>query len=103
MGEDDRCTLENIKEGKIDLEHSLLKDISEDGRDFLSKCLERDPAKRMDVKTALQHPWLRLGDVAGTGPQLSCIDNLRDYHKKWKNWVRQSFHFIIKSFLTFVF
>ncbi|CAG2120818.1 unnamed protein product, partial [Medioppia subpectinata] len=37
-------------------------------------------------KQALQHPWLRLADKPGTGTQLGCIENLRQYYKRYKNW-----------------
>lgn len=87
MGANDRETLHRLQAGKIDLLHDLLMEISEEGRDFLSKVLVFDPAGRLDVKSALQHPWLRLADSSPKGDQLNCIDNLREYHKRWKNWV----------------
>jgi serine/threonine protein kinase len=69
------------------MSHERLSDISTEGRDFLSKLLEYNPTKRINVKDALQHPWLRRGDLPGDGNQLGCIENLRGYHKRWKNWV----------------
>jgi len=87
LGANDRETLQNLQKGKIDLSNESLMDISEEGRDFLSKVLVFDPSGRIDVKTALQHPWLRLADRPGVGDQLNCIDNLRQYQKRWKSWV----------------
>ena len=87
LGENDRATLHNLQLGKIDFSHQYLTQISIEGRDFLSKVLEFDQYKRLDVKSALQHPWLRLAERPGTGDQLNCMDNLRQYHRRYKNWV----------------
>jgi serine/threonine protein kinase len=81
--------------GKIDFSNELLMEISEEGRDFLSKVLVFDPSKRLDVKEALQHPWLRLSNQPTAGEQLGCIENLRQYHKRWKNWVSHQINKII--------
>jgi serine/threonine protein kinase len=32
--------------------------ISEELKDFLTRCFEKDPFKRIDAKSLLQHPWL---------------------------------------------
>jgi len=33
--------------------------ISEDGKDFVKRCMERDPSKRMSPLEALNHPWIK--------------------------------------------
>jgi hypothetical protein len=86
LGDNDRATLQHLQLGKIDF--NSLTEISVEGKDFLCKVLERDQYKRLGVNQALQHPWLRLADRPGTGSPLSCIENLRQYHKRYKNWVR---------------
>jgi serine/threonine protein kinase len=32
--------------------------ISDELKDFLTKCFQKDPYKRIDAKSLLQHPWL---------------------------------------------
>ncbi|XP_057809203.1 mitogen-activated protein kinase kinase kinase 18-like [Salvia miltiorrhiza] len=39
-------------------------DFSAGGLDFLSRCLDRDPSKRWSSEMLLDHPFLRMGDVA---------------------------------------
>jgi serine/threonine protein kinase len=38
------------------------ENISEDLKDFLSRCFEKDPFKRIDAKSLLQHHWLTKND-----------------------------------------
>jgi len=37
--------------------------VSKDFRDFIQRCLELDPAKRLSAKGLLQHPWMRFDDT----------------------------------------
>ena len=43
--------------------------ISESAKDFVQKCLEKDPADRPSASSALQHPW-----VSGVAPTSSDVD-----------------------------
>jgi serine/threonine protein kinase len=36
----------------------LPEGISPELKDFLAKCFEKDPFKRIDAKNLLRHPWL---------------------------------------------
>lgn len=36
----------------------LPESISEELKDFLMRCFEKDPYKRINAKNLLQHPWL---------------------------------------------
>ena len=36
--------------------------ITDELRDFLNKCFERDPYRRIDAKGLLQHPWMKKYD-----------------------------------------
>jgi serine/threonine protein kinase len=36
--------------------------MSDELKDFLNKCFEKDPYKRADAKVLLEHPWLRKTD-----------------------------------------
>jgi len=49
--------------------------VSLDARNLLSRMLEKNPAKRITISEALQHPWVREG---GTAPFNSIEDNM--YH-----------------------
>ncbi len=46
-----------------DFDRELLMeiDVSEQGIDFIGKLLEKDPAKRLRLVDALEHPWLSMG------------------------------------------
>lgn len=37
--------------------------ISEELKDFLQRCFEKDPYKRVDAKTLLEHQWLKKYDT----------------------------------------
>mmetsp|Transcript_4670 Transcript_4670/g.10122 ORF Transcript_4670/g.10122 Transcript_4670/m.10122 type:complete len:774 (+) Transcript_4670:212-2533(+) len=43
----------------LDLDKPHWAGISAEGKDFVRRLLERDPAKRPTAKEALEHPWLR--------------------------------------------
>lgn len=43
----------------VDFSRPYWAKISPEGRDFVSLLLERDPAKRLTAKQALEHPWLQ--------------------------------------------
>ena len=49
--------LKNIKEEK--LEFPKWKKISKMGKDFLEKVLEKDYSKRLNIRQALEHPWMQ--------------------------------------------
>lgn len=57
-GKDDVDTLDRIKEGRF----SLNTDISEDARDFIIKLLMMNSNNRMDVRSALNHRWIQMGE-----------------------------------------
>lgn len=42
-----------------DVMPEIPKDMSEIGKDFLSKCLQRDPSKRWSAQKLLDHPYVR--------------------------------------------
>jgi serine/threonine protein kinase len=39
--------------------YTLKDDVSEESRDLLKGLLESDPAKRLNMKQVLLHPWMR--------------------------------------------
>lgn len=87
LGENDRETLTKLKEGKIDMELEVFGKISAEARDFLAKLLVFDPSNRIDVKKALNHPWLQSDSSSTKLEKLPSLDGLRRYHSKWTSWV----------------
>lgn len=61
-GDNDRETLTNIKTGKWMFEEEWWSKISVEARDFISRLLVYDTEGRMDIRTALRHPWLERAD-----------------------------------------
>lgn len=50
--------LEAIDEQCNNIDFDKLEIKSENGKDFLKKCLEVDPKKRIDFEDLFKHPWL---------------------------------------------
>lgn len=86
LGENDRETLKNVQQGKVNFFHDNFVVLSDEAKDFVSKLLVFDPSGRIDVKTALKHPWLRYADVPDKCDELNNLSHLRDYYKKWRDW-----------------
>lgn len=53
-------------------------DAHEDVRDFVLRCLERDPKKRMTSAAALRHRWL--DDAAPSAPRVTLPRHQSDSH-----------------------
>lgn len=87
LAENDRATLHNIQNKKLDLSHDTMKHISDEGQDFLRKMLDFDPINRLDVKAALNHPWLKLATHPEGGNSLNVVDRLREYQGRYRKWV----------------
>lgn len=86
LGLNDRETLKNVQNGKINFLHDGFAKVSDDARDFISKLLVFEPSERMDVRAALEHPWLKLTERPDRGESLSNIDRLREYQRHWRSW-----------------
>lgn len=51
---------EQILNKKLVLEsYPALRHVSKDGKDLITKLLQRDPRKRITAQEALNHPWFR--------------------------------------------
>ncbi|XP_055686183.1 obscurin isoform X3 [Lutzomyia longipalpis] len=85
-GDNDRETLTNVQQGKWEFRESVWKYISEEGRDFISKLLIYMAEKRMDVKTALKHPWFNLIHRRTDDEYRISTDKLRTYQYQFQDW-----------------
>ncbi|XP_043471830.1 obscurin isoform X6 [Leptopilina heterotoma] len=84
-GLNDRETLTRIKEGKWDFDERW-NFISDDGKDFIRSLLVYQWERRIDVYTALRHPWLTYADRTFTDPYKIPSENLKNYYKLYKDW-----------------
>ncbi|XP_064554448.1 obscurin isoform X2 [Drosophila montana] len=87
QGVDDRETLTNIREGRWDFKDNIWTHISEDGRDFITRLLVYSPEERMDVKTALKHPWFFMLDSQDSLEDFEIgTDRLKNYYGHFRDW-----------------
>lgn len=85
-GEHDRETLTKIQEGAWEFRGSVWEHISSEGRDFITKLLVYTPERRMDIKTALKHPWFDIIYRRREDEYRIGTDRLRNYHKQFRDW-----------------
>ncbi|KAL4084740.1 hypothetical protein QTP88_027657 [Uroleucon formosanum] len=78
----DADTLDRVKSGS----YTLSTKISDLARDFISKLLIYNSNDRLDVISALQHPWLQFGEDIPTGTTQINTDSLRNYYNNLKDW-----------------
>lgn len=72
-------TLRNLI-GKWEFDEDHFRGISLEARDFISKLLVYKGEERMDVKTALRHPWFERIDKTSLDQLRIETTNLRNYH-----------------------
>lgn len=58
MGDNDAETLSNVQTAEWDFDDEVFDDISDDAKEFISKVLVLNSAKRITVDQCLEHPWL---------------------------------------------
>ncbi|XP_055374379.1 obscurin isoform X3 [Condylostylus longicornis] len=85
-GDDDRETLNKIKQGIWNFDDPFWNNISEDGRDFIKRLLIYDSNNRMDVRTALRHPWFYLCDRKDDSYYQITTDRIRKYYGLFRDW-----------------
>ena len=86
-GINDRETLTNIREGLWQFDNEIWTHISEEGRDFITRLLVYSPEERMDIKTALRHPWFFMLDSVAIGSEYQIgTDRLRNYYNSYRDW-----------------
>ncbi|XP_066993446.2 obscurin isoform X3 [Anabrus simplex] len=89
-GLNDRETLTRVKEGKWEFHDKWFSDISADARDFISKLLVFQPDGRLDVRTALKHPWLNIADKMPADQYMIPTDRLRSYYDSYRDWYQNA-------------
>ncbi|XP_059058380.1 obscurin, partial [Achroia grisella] len=86
-GVNDRETLTRIREGRWEWHDELWwSRLSTESRDFISKLLVFNWHERMDVNTALSHPWLTLADKIYQEEYQITTDRLRNYYNLYRDW-----------------
>ena len=59
-GKNEHEIAKNVVYSKLDFtKKPIWNEISKEAKDFISKLLEKDLKKRIDMKTALEHPWFK--------------------------------------------
>ena len=58
-GEDDVETLKNVKACDWSFDQEAFKNVSEEGKDFISRLLTKNKQKRMTAHECCEHPWLK--------------------------------------------
>ncbi|XP_045774482.1 obscurin isoform X7 [Maniola jurtina] len=84
----DRETLTKIREGKWEWhDEEWWSRFSKESRDFISKLLVINWHDRMDVNTALSHPWLSCADKIYKDEYTITTDRLRNYYNLYREWM----------------
>ena len=59
-GNNEHEIAKNVVYSKVDFtKKPIWKEITDEAKDFISKLLEKDLKKRIEIKTALEHPWFK--------------------------------------------
>lgn len=83
----DRETLTRIREGRWEWhDEEWWSRLSTESRDFISKLLVINWHERIDVNTALSHPWLTLADRIYQEEYYISTDRLRNYYNLYRDW-----------------
>ena len=66
-GKDEHEIAKNVVYSKVNFEKKpIWKEISDEAKDFITKLLDKDLKTRIEVKTALEHPWFKLYNLKNT-------------------------------------
>ena len=66
-GKDEHEIAKNVVYSKVNFEKKpIWKEISDEAKDFITKLLDKDLKTRIEVKTALEHPWFKLFNLKNT-------------------------------------
>ncbi|KAK9066717.1 hypothetical protein SSX86_014040 [Deinandra increscens subsp. villosa] len=73
--------------------------LSSEGKDFLSRCLQRNPENRPSAALLLEHPFVRLSSDQHLSPCRQEFSGLK--HNVSFQWLHILLHFVYLSFLSF--
>lgn len=59
LGDSQQEVFEAVKKKKIVFESEYWGNVSEEGKNLVSRLLERNPKKRLNAEEALRHPWFK--------------------------------------------
>ncbi|XP_017479203.1 PREDICTED: serine/threonine-protein kinase 17A-like [Rhagoletis zephyria] len=62
-GNEKQETYSNITSGALEFPDSLFENVSEQAKDFIRRCLIRDPCERMTCDECLEHEWISNDDL----------------------------------------
>ncbi|KAK8750916.1 hypothetical protein OTU49_015055 [Cherax quadricarinatus] len=85
-GENDRETLTKVQKGELNFNMEAFTHISDAAKDFIAKLLIFKSELRMDVKSALKHPWMDLALDQPRDPYRINTDRLRSYYSRFRDW-----------------
>lgn len=85
-GSNDRETLTNIQEGRWEFRETIWQYISPEAKDFITRLIVYTTSGRMDVKTALRHPWFNIIERRYDDEYQITTDRLRNYHNLFRDW-----------------
>ncbi|XP_043194260.1 probable serine/threonine-protein kinase MARK-C [Amphibalanus amphitrite] len=70
-GDTDAETFRNIARAELEFPDELFEDVSAAAKDFIRRCLAKEPRERLTAGEALAHHWLGPSAASTTGPALS--------------------------------
>ena len=80
----------NVVYSKVDFKNKPIWNIiSKEAKDFINKLLEKDLNKRIDIKTALEHPWFKKYGLKNEGGD----DNIKNDKNINKKGIKNDFGF----------
>ncbi|WP_411026506.1 protein kinase domain-containing protein, partial [Salmonella sp. s54395] len=86
MGDDDRQTLMNVRDGVWEFEEDIWDEISKEAKDFITKVLVVDVEERYNLKQCLEHPWLKFDERRDRGEAKISTERLKNFNsrRKWR-------------------
>ena len=91
-GKNENEIAKSVVYSKLDFnKKAIWNDISKEAKDFISKLLEKDLKKRIDMKTALEHPWFKKFRLKNEEDDNNKMEN--DNNIKKNNTLKSDFGF----------
>ena len=88
LGSNENETAKKVVNSKVDFTKLIWNEISKEAKDFIIRLLDKDLKKRIDMRTAIEHPWFK---KFGLKNEIDNINNDKNF-KKYKS-IRNDFGF----------